>query len=500
MTTPLLRMSGIGKSFSGVTVLDDVDLELRAGETHALLGGNGAGKSTLMKILEGVYTLDRGEIEIGGRPVQLPTPQAARKHGVAMIFQEFSLVPTLSVAQNIYLSREARTRAGLIDDRALERRAAELLAELGVEIDARTEVGRLSTANMQLVEIAKALSQEARILIMDEPTASLAHSEVEALFGIIERLKARGITIVYITHRLEEVIAVADRVTVLRDGSVVDTRPTGELDMESLIELIVGRTVGRAMQYSERPVDRTGTPLLELRGLTTPSGLHEVDLQLHAGEILGLAGLMGSGRSELARAVFGIDPVASGEILLRGEPVRIRRPADAIERGIVLVPEDRRAQGLVLSHSVEANLTLPLLRRLAHGGMLDDREGQRIAQRYVERLGIRTRSLGATVRRLSGGNQQKVVLAKWLATEPDVLILDEPTVGVDIGTRSEIVDLVRALADQGKAVIVISSELAEVLALADRILVLREGRVHRSIGRMDVSGEPELHRLVQEAA
>jgi ribose transport system ATP-binding protein len=270
--------------------------------------------------------------------------------------------------------------------------------------------------------------------------------------------------------------------------------------MEALIELIVGRSVGRAMERSGRSVDRTGTPLLSVRGLSTATGVREVDLDLHAGEILGIAGLMGSGRSELARAIFGIDALTAGEIRLRGEPVRIRRAADAIEHGIVLVPEDRRAQGLVLAHGVGRNLTLALLRRLSRGGMLDDGEGERIAERYVERLGIRTRSLGTPVRRLSGGNQQKVVLAKWLATEPEVLILDEPTVGVDIGTRSEIVDLVRDLADNGKAVLVISSELAELLALADRILVLRDGRIDRSIDRDEVGGEPELHRLVQEAA
>jgi ribose transport system ATP-binding protein len=500
MTRPLLRMMAITKAFSGVTVLDDVDFDLEAGETHALLGGNGAGKSTLMKILEGVYTLDRGTVELDGERIELGSPQAARRHGVAMIFQEFSLVPTLTVAQNVYLTRDARTRAGLLDDRAVERRAGELLAELGVDIDPRAEVRRLGAASMQLVEIAKALSQDARILIMDEPTASLAHSEVDALFEIIERLKQRGITIVYITHRLEEVVAVADRVTVLRDGRVVGTRPTSELDLEALIELIVGRSVGQTMKHGERGVDRSGTPLLSVRGLSTATGLRDVDLDLHAGEIVGIAGLMGSGRSELARAVFGIDGHTAGEIRLRGERVGIRRPADAIEHGIVLVPEDRRTQGLVLAHSVERNLTLTLLRRLSRGGMLDDGEGAGIAQRYVERLGIRTRSLATPVRRLSGGNQQKVVLAKWLATEPDVLILDEPTVGVDIGTRSEIVDLVRGLADQGKAVLVISSELAEVLALADRILVLRDGRIHRSVGRADVADEPELHRLVQEAA
>jgi ribose transport system ATP-binding protein len=497
---PLVRMTGVAKAFSGVTVLDDVSFDLEAGETHALLGGNGAGKSTLMKILEGVYTLDRGTIELDGEPVELGSPQAARRHGVAMIFQEFSLVPTLTVAQNLYLTREARTRSGLLDDRALERQASELLAQLEVDIDPRTEVGRLGAAGMQLVEIAKALSQDARVLIMDEPTASLARSEVDALFRIIDRLKQRGIAIVYITHRLEEVMAVADRVTVLRDGRLVGTRPTSELDVEALIEFIVGSSVGQALEHGERSVDRSGTPLLSLRGVSTSTGLDAIDLDLHAGEIVGIAGLMGSGRSELARAVFGIDALSSGEIRLRGERIRIRRPADAIEHGIVLVPEDRRTQGLVLGHSVERNLTLPLLRRLSRGGLLDDGEGAAIAERYVARLGIRARSLDTPVRRLSGGNQQKVVLAKWLATEPDVLILDEPTVGVDVNTRSEIADLVRGLADQGKAVLVISSELAEVLALADRILVLRDGRIDRTVGRADVADEPELHRLVQEAA
>jgi ribose transport system ATP-binding protein len=500
MSAPLIRMTGIAKAFSGVTVLDEVSFDLEAGETHALLGGNGAGKSTLMKILEGVYTLDRGTIELDGEPVQLGSPQAARRHGVAMIFQELSLVPTLTVAQNIYLTREARTRGGLLDDRALERQASALLAELGVDIDPRTEVGRLGVASMQLVEIAKALSQDARVLIMDEPTASLARSEVEALFRIIDRLKQRGIAIVYITHRLEEVMTVADRVTVLRDGRLVGTRRTSELDVEALIELIVGSAVGRALEHGERAVDRSGTPLLSLRSVSTPTGLDGIDLDLFAGEIVGLAGLMGSGRSELARAVFGIDALSAGEIRLRGERVRIRRPADAIEHGIVLVPEDRRTQGLVLGHSVERNLTLALLQRLSRGGLLDDGEGESIAERYVARLGIRTRALDTPVRRLSGGNQQKVVLAKWLATEPDVLILDEPTVGVDINTRSEIADLIRDLADHGKSVLLISSELAEVLALADRILVLRDGRIHRSVGRAEVADEPELHRLVQEAA
>ncbi|MEA2399644.1 MAG: ribose transport system ATP-binding protein [Thermoleophilaceae bacterium] len=486
MTEALLRMSGVGKSFSGVPVLRDVDFELLPGEVHALLGGNGAGKSTLMKILQGVYKLDSGTIELDGDP------------GIAMIFQEFSLIPTLTVAQNVFLHREPRNRAGLLDDRLMVERTREVLRDIGVDIDPRRRVSQLGTAGWQLVEIAKALSQDARILIMDEPTASLAAAEVENLFAIIERLKQRGIAIVFITHRLEEVIAVADRVTVLRDGARVATQATSELDMESLIELIVGHAV--ALQERPPSTVREGAPLLSLRGVSAGDRLHDVDLDLHPGEVLGVAGLMGSGRSELARAVFGIDRMTAGTVEVRGEPVRIRHPRDAVAHGIVLVPEDRRRQGLVLSHSVRDNLTVTLLRRMAHGGFLDDSALDEAARAEVERLDIRLRSLRAPVRRLSGGNQQKVVLSKWLATEPDVLILDEPTVGVDIATRSEIVQLVRGLAAEGKGIIVISSELAELLALADRLIVLREGHVDRVVDRSEVTSEPELHRLVQERA
>jgi ribose transport system ATP-binding protein len=375
-----------------------------------------------------------------------------------------------------------------------------VLRDVGIDIDPRVEVSRLGTASQQLVEIAKALSQDARVLIMDEPTASLAHAEVARLFAIIEQLKARGITIVYITHRLEEVMAVADRVTVLRDGRRVGTQPTAKIDMAGLIELIVGRVVERAMEWEPRAIDRSGTPLLELESLSTAGGLRGVSLQVHAGEIVGLAGLMGSGRSELVRAVFGIDRLDGGRILLRGEELSVRRPADAIGRGIALVPEDRRSEGLVMEHSVGANLVLPLLRRLSRRGMVDDRRADRVADAQIERLGIRARSRASVVRRLSGGNQQKVVLGRWLATEPDVLLLDEPTVGVDIATKSEIVQLVRGLAEAGKGVIVISSELAELLAVADRIVVLRDGAVARTLERGDVDGEPALHRLVQEAA
>jgi ribose transport system ATP-binding protein len=496
----LLEARGIAKSFSGVPVLRDVDFDLVAGEVHALLGGNGAGKSTLMKILEGVYDRDAGEVLIDGRAVALGSAAAARAEGIAMIFQEFSLVPTLTVAQNIYLGREPRRGPRLLDDRAAERDAAELLRGMGVDLDVRREVASLPTASWQLVEIAKALSQDARILIMDEPTASLSTSEVEGLFEIIAGLKARGIAIVYITHRLEEVLRVADRVTVLRDGAVVGTEPREALELDRLIELIVGREVHRSMDREGRDRDPDAVPLLSLRGLSSGEGVDDISFDVHPGEVVGLAGLMGSGRSELARALFGIDGVTAGQVLVDGEVVSIRSPRDAIRHRIALVPEDRRTQGLVLDHSVRDNLTLTLLRRLSRHGRLDGDATTATAKRYVERLDIRTRSLGTAVRRLSGGNQQKVVLGKWLATDPRVLLLDEPTVGVDIATRGEIVALVHELAAQGRAVIVISSELSELLALADRIVVLRDGRVDRELARSEVADEPALHRLVQEAA
>jgi ribose transport system ATP-binding protein len=495
----LLDARAISKSFSGVPVLRDVDFDLRAGEVHALLGGNGAGKSTLMKILEGVYQRDGGEIRVDGRVVELGTPAAARALGIAMIFQEFSLVPTLTVAQNVYLGREARTGAGFIDDRASERRAAEILAEMGVEVDVRRPVAGLPTASWQLVEIAKALSQDARVLIMDEPTASLSTGEVEALFSIIEGLKRRGIAIVYITHRLEEVLRVADRVTVLRDGAVVATKERDQVDLDALIALIVGREVQRSMARTGRKRDPDVTPLLSLRGVSSAQGVHDVSFDVHPGEVVGLAGLMGSGRSELTRALFGIDPITSGTVCVDGEPVRIRKPADAIAHGIVLVPEDRRTQGLVLDHSVRDNLTVTLLRQLSRRGTLDRQATTAVAEREIARLDIRgARVLGMPVRRLSGGNQQKVVLGKWLATDPRVLLLDEPTVGVDIATKTDIVALAHELADQGRAVVVISSEFAELLALADRIVVLRDGTVDRELARSEVTDEPHLHRLVQE--
>lgn len=496
-TAPVLRMRGVSKSFSRVRVLDSVDFELLPGEVHALLGGNGAGKSTLMKILEGVHRPDAGAIELDGEPIELTSPREAREHGIAMIFQEFSQVPTLSVAANIFLGAEPRDR-GLLDDRTMHERAREQLMALGIDLDPRTPVGRLSTAHRQLIEIAKALSRNARILIMDEPTASLATSEAERLFELIGELRARGLSIIYISHRLEEIERVANRVTILRDGRVVASGLAADLTMEEIIEHIAGGAVSGALA-AEHPMQPPAkrTVLLEVEGLTTGDRVRGVSFQVREGEILGIVGLMGSGRSELARALFGIDAISSGTVRLRGRELRIRRPADAIAAGIALVPEDRRIEGLVLAHDVQSNLLLALLPLLAKRGFINDRRGREIYDRYAERLAIKASSPRLAARRLSGGNQQKVVLGKWLAREPELLILDEPTAGVDVSTRSEIVGMVHELAAEGKGVILISSELTEVLALCHRIIILREGRVDAELDRGEVESEPQLHRLVQ---
>jgi ribose transport system ATP-binding protein len=494
-----VRMTGISKSFSGIRVLHGVDFDLRRGEVHALVGGNGAGKSTLMKILQGVYTPDEGEIAVDGMPVEIRSPHDARVLGIGMIFQEFSLIPTLTVAQNIFLGHEPRAAGGLIDDRTSVRRARELFAEMGEDIDPDARMLDLGTGYWQLTEIAKALAQDARVLIMDEPTSSLTATEANSLFALVQRLKERGISIIYISHRMDEIFRITDRITVLRDGRHVLTEDTAALTMNQVIDAIVGQSMEHAFEWRERFVDRSVAPLLQVRSLSAGRRVQDVSFDLYPGEILGLAGLMGSGRTELARAIFGIDRVDTGEILIRGERVAIGNPEEAISAGVSLVPEDRRIQGLVLDHSVKNNLLLPLLDRLNHAGIIDDRRGDQMAGSIVKDLRIKTGSIATSVRLLSGGNQQKVVIGKWLATEPDILIMDEPTAGVDIQAKTEILGVIRALADRGKGIIVISSELVELLAVSDRLLVLRDGHVFREIDRREIRTEEELHRAVQGA-
>ena len=494
---PAVEMSGIYKSFSGVPVLRGVDFEVRAGEVHALAGGNGAGKSTLMKILQGVYSMDAGEIRIDGEPVRLSSIHDARAAGVGMVFQEFSLVPTLTVAQNVFLAAEPMGRLGMINDREAVRRTREEFAGMHVEVDVTARVQDLSTAYWQLTEIAKALAQDARILIMDEPTASLAKHETEALFELVERLKARGIAIIYISHRMEEVYRIADRITILRDGGRLFTKSLKEVTREEIVEGIVGQKIEGELEYKERAPRDTREVLLEARGINAGRRVRDVSFQLHKGEILGLAGLMGSGRTELARILFGVDKFDSGEVLLHGRRVDVGNPREAAAVGIALIPEDRREQGLVLDHSVRDNLLLPLLSRLKAGPLISDRRGNELARSLIQRFSVKVANMANPVRVLSGGNQQKVVIAKWLGTEPEVLIMDEPTAGVDIGTKSEILDMIRNLADEGKGVIVISSEYPELLAVSDRVVVLKDGAVLTVLDRSDIPDEESLQLAVQ---
>jgi ribose transport system ATP-binding protein len=483
---PAIQLKGVVKSFGSNRVLQGVDFEVRHGEVHALAGGNGAGKSTLMKILQGVYTLDEGAIEVEGRPVRFRTSNDARAHGIGMIFQEFSLVPTLNVARNVFLGHEPRMAAGFLDDGESQRRARAIFEQIGVDIDPRARVADLSPGYRQLTEIAKALSREARILIMDEPTASLAKAEVQGLFDIIRTLTRQGIAVIYISHRMEEVFEIADRITVLRDGRRVITEPVANLTLPKLIEYMVGGRMEHSLVWQPREVKRSGTPLLEVRNLAAGPRVRGVTFELYPGEILGIAGLMGSGRSETARALFGADPIDSGEVLMHGRPVHVKSPSESIKTRLALVPEDRRTQGLVLQHSVRDNLLLPILSQLKRWGFIQDQRGDEIVNFYVDQLKIKTDSIRKQVSLLSGGNQQKVAIAKWLATKPEVLILDEPTVGVDIATKVEIMERIRELADGGTGIIVISSEFPELLAVSDRIVVLRGGKVYRTLDRAEL--------------
>ncbi|MEV3988029.1 sugar ABC transporter ATP-binding protein [Streptomyces sp. NPDC049837] len=484
-TDELLRVEGVRKAFPGVVALDGVDFELRPGEVHVLLGENGAGKSTLIKVLSGAHRPDSGRVLVDGREVRIHTAQDAERLGIATIHQEFNLVPDLTVAENIFLGRQPR-RFGLIDRRRMEAEAGELLRRVGVRVPPKARVRELGIAHRQMVEIAKALSLEARVLIMDEPTAVLTSDEVDKLFGIVRQLREDGVGIVFITHHLDEIAALGDRVTVLRDGRSVG-RVAASGPEDELVRLMVGRAIGR--QYPrERP--EPGPPLLSVRGLTRDGVFHDVGFDVHAGEVVGLAGLVGAGRTEVARAVFGADPYDAGAVHVRGERLAAGDVVAAMGAGLGLVPEDRKGQGLVLDASVQENLGLVTLRSMTRAGLVDRAAQRTAAARIAERLGVRMAGLDQHVRTLSGGNQQKVVIGKWLLAGTRVLILDEPTRGIDVGAKVEIYRLINELTAAGHAVLMISSDLPEVLGMSDRVLVMAQGRI---------AGELPAHEATQDA-
>ncbi|MFN8590847.1 MAG: sugar ABC transporter ATP-binding protein [Thermomicrobiales bacterium] len=475
---PILVMEGIDKTFPGVVALENASLRVAPGEVHAVIGQNGAGKSTLMKILNGAYRRDAGTILLAGAPADFHSPLEAQQAGVSTIYQEINLVPYRSVAENVSMGREPR-KWGFLDRTRMNRNASDILARLGIHLDVQRPLSTLNIAHQQMVAIARAISTEARIVIMDEPTSSLDEREVEVLFDVIRGLKASGIAVIYISHRLDELYEVCDRVTIMRDGKTIDVRPISGVSKVELVARMLGKEIGEvrrsgATGFRERSARPAGDPIVNAHNLQGGL-LAGADVDVHAGEIVGLAGLLGSGRTEVARAMFGADPV-DGELSVRGKPTRWRSPRDAIRAGFGLCAEDRKADGIIPYMSVRENLTLAALPVLSRNGVVDTGEQRRIVDRFIERLQIKTAGPEQKVRELSGGNQQKVLLARWLCLNPSLLILDEPTRGIDVGAKAEIQRLIDDLADGGIGVLMISSELEEITEGADRVVVLREGR------------------------
>ena len=481
----LLRTENVSKSYDGVHALRNVGFELRVGEIHALVGENGAGKSTLIKIITGAVAPDTGKIELDGKVVTNNSPRLAKSLGIAAIYQQPALFPELTVAENIALGLEGTRSWQLINWKERGQNAAALLAKTGARIDVDDDAGNLTMPEQQLVEIARALGANARVLILDEPTASLSEEETRNLMRVLRELRDQGVGVIYISHRLEELALIADRVTVLRDGAVVGTQQVSETDQQELIRLMVGRELSAV--FPKREVE-FGEAVLELRGVGCRlNGLADVNLSVRAGEIVGLAGLVGAGRTELARTIFGLDPADAGEIRLRNRSLQISGPTQAIESGIAYVPEDRRRHGVIMDMSVSANITLASLRRLRRWGAFDFDRERTIAADYTRRFAIKTPAIFNSVSTLSGGNQQKVALSRWLATNPSVLILDEPTQGIDVGAKAEIHTLIGELAAQGMAIIMISSELPEVLGMSDRIAVMRSGTIAGILSRVEAT-------------
>ncbi|MED0701341.1 MAG: D-xylose ABC transporter ATP-binding protein [Bacillaceae bacterium] len=490
MSAQLLRMEGISKSFPGVKALSKVRLDLNYGEVLALVGENGAGKSTLMKILSGVYQKDEGEIYLEGNKVEIPNAKAAQEMGISIIHQELNLMPDLTVAQNIFIGREPRTGFNFfLKEKELNEKTAELLEKLNINLNPKETVSDLTVAKQQMVEIAKALSYNAKIIVMDEPTAALTESEIKTLFDLIENLKNKGVGIIYISHRMEELKVISDRITVMRDGQYIDTLYTKDTDMKKVISLMVGRHI----QDESRPtttVSKEAETVLEVKNLSTKNFLENISFTLKKGEILGFAGLMGAGRTEVARAIFGADKIDEGQIFINGKEVKINKPEDAVKHGIAYLSEDRKRYGLMLEMDVNSNILISSLSNYVNWlTFVNDSKGYVTSEEYVKSLKIKTPSIKQLAKNLSGGNQQKIVIAKWLAKNCDILIFDEPTRGIDVGAKTEIYQLLNELAQQGKSIIMISSELPEILRMSHRIIVMCEGRITGELTNEEASQE-----------
>lgn len=482
----ILEMRNITKQFPGVKALNNVNLKVKKGEVHVLVGENGAGKSTLMKILNGVYSMDSGEIIYKGKKIEVKTPRDAQEAGISIIHQELNLIPKLSVAENIFLGREPINKHGFINWKEIYTKTENLLKKLEIDVQPKTKVSKLGIAQQQMIEIAKALSFESNVIVMDEPTSALTEKEIDKLFNVIKQLKNSGVAIIYISHRLDEIKKIGDRLTVLRDGNYIGTYNVDDIDIDTIIQLMVGRKLDE--KFPKEPTIILNE-ILEVKNLTQKNRLKNISFSLRRGEILGLAGLMGAGRTELARAIFGIDPIDSGEIYINGSKRSIRSPLDAIKNGIGLLPEDRRTQGLVHTMSVVENITLASIDNFIKKLFINKKMEINIAQEYIKQVNIRTPSPLKKVCFLSGGNQQKVVLAKWLCANVEIIIFDEPTRGIDVGAKVEIYKLINNMAKNGKAIVLISSELPEILGMCDRILVMHEGKLNGEFSREEATQE-----------
>ena len=486
---PIISLKNVHKSFGGVSVLNGVDFDLQKGSVHALVGQNGAGKSTMMKILTGVYTCDSGAIYIDGSKVKMNSYSDAVSHGISLIFQELSLIPTLTVAENIFLNREI-LEGPFLDKKSMERKAHKLLQSLDIDVDVHSRVEDLDVGVCQMIEIAKALSVNAKVLILDEPTASLSEKETAHLFTLINSLKQRGVSMIYISHRMAEIFKICDTITVLRNGSIVTTKPTRDYSLTGLIEDMIGRKTAALTTADEELASKcTGRPLMTVEHLNCGSRLKDVSFELREGEVLGLAGLMGSGRTEVVESLFGLNKDASGQVTINGQPYEIKGVRHAIDSGLALIPEDRRREGLVLMHSVEENLIVPIFDKLKRGLLLESKKVADIAERSISDMAIKTHSRKTPAFNLSGGNQQKIVVGKWLNSAPSVLLLDEPTAGVDVGSKREIIDKVRDFVGKNRAALFISSDILELISACDRFIVFYDGKVTATYDRSEITEE-----------